>query len=66
MASGDEMLYIGGSKEAFRCTCGANVFHRIPDEDDDELIFYECNGCHKWYETDKPKGDCDDQILSTN
>jgi hypothetical protein len=33
------MLYVGGSKVAFRCDCGANVFTRLPDG------AYRCNGC---------------------
>ncbi len=39
------MPRIGG--EAFRCGCGANVFHK---PDDTRLELYECNGCEAWYE----------------
>lgn len=48
------MLYIGGSQTAFRCHCGANVFHLVPDtlkpeQAARELKIYECNGCREWY-----------------
>lgn len=36
----DTMLYVGGSKTAYRCDCGANVFNKISPYE------YECNGCH--------------------
>lgn len=48
------MLYIGGNKSAYRCHCGANVFHIVPKK----LLInhmwrgrkvYECNGCGDWY-----------------
>ena len=35
------------SGKAFRCQCGANVFHK-PDMRRPEI--YECNGCGVWYE----------------
>jgi hypothetical protein len=50
------MLYIAGSKIAFRCECGCNVFHRIPSQDD--MRHYMCNGCRLTYSeaTDEGKG----------
>jgi hypothetical protein len=39
----DMMLYVGGSKQSFRCECGANVF-RLRDDGR-----HECNGCGALY-----------------
>jgi hypothetical protein len=39
------LLYIAGSKTAFRCECGCNVFYRIPGENKK----FECNGCRNVY-----------------
>ena len=33
--------------KSYRCTCGANVFHK-PDRTEPEL--YECNGCGQQFE----------------
>lgn len=49
------MLFIGGSKDAYRCHCGANVFHRLPDADDNH--HYECNGCHATYSAPREPND---------
>lgn len=40
------MLYIAGSKTAFRCHCGCNVFHPVENEG---VKTFECNGCGDWY-----------------
>lgn len=46
----NKMLYVGGSKIAFRCACGANVFSHMKDEDGE---YYECHGCHTIYRGEK-------------
>jgi len=44
------MLYVEGEKTAYRCDCGANVFHR------EELLHeYICNGCGAFYKTEPPE-----------
>jgi hypothetical protein len=45
MAEGDALLYVGGSKIAFRCECGANVFRKISEKP----RRYRCNGCGQTY-----------------
>ena len=40
------MLYVDGSKTAFRCACGCNVFQRIVEDGRDK---FECNSCHDTY-----------------
>lgn len=42
------MLYVGGSKLAFRCSCGCNVFTRAPDGGQ----HYYCNSCRSYYSGD--------------
>ena len=37
------MLYVDGSKTAFRCSCGANVFTKLGNKR------YQCNGCREIY-----------------
>lgn len=44
------MLYLNGSKYAFRCHCGCNVFFKGRD---DEGPYYECNSCNDQYREDK-------------
>jgi len=44
------MLYVGGSKTAFRCECGCNVMHK---ETDDKGLYYICNGCSNEYRGEK-------------
>lgn len=45
----DTMLYIDGSKTAYRCEeCGSNVFKRSATGD-----HAKCNGCHAVYEIEK-------------
>lgn len=46
----NKMLYVSGSKTAFRCTCGANVFSHMKDDDGE---YYECHGCHTIYRGEK-------------
>lgn len=55
MADGDTLLYIGHSKRAFRCECGANVFHRPAGAPAEK---WECNGCGMRY-TSTPYDDAD-------
>lgn len=47
----NKMLYVDGSKTAFRCPCGANVFSHMKSDDRGE--YYECNGCHTIYTGEK-------------
>ena len=46
-----KMLYVNGSKTAFRCHCGANVFRSVPPQElnGETRTVYECNGCGDWY-----------------
>ena len=37
------LLYVSGSKTAFRCECGCNVFQKLGDSR------YECNACKLAY-----------------
>jgi len=37
------MLYVGGSKESFRCICGCNCFHKLASSR------YACNACGETY-----------------
>lgn len=55
MADGDTLLYVGGSKTSFRCSCGSNVFQKHHDRDLGD--FYICNGCGAEYSAkeDDPK-----------
>jgi hypothetical protein len=46
------MIYLNGSKTAFRCECGCNVFMRVVVNE--TRTDYECNGCRITYrESDK-------------
>ncbi len=47
MAEGDTLLHVGGSKTAFRCQCGSNVFQKISRNGN--MIKYRCNGCSATY-----------------
>lgn len=40
----DQMLYVGGSKTSFRCSCGSNVFRKVLGKSQ-----YACNGCKDIY-----------------
>ncbi len=42
----DKMLYVAGSKTAFRCECGCNVFRKVEDK---HPATYECNSCDARY-----------------
>lgn len=44
----DHMLYLDGSKQSYRCTCGCNVFREV------EPGVFTCNACQARYrvETD--------------
>lgn len=41
------MLFPGGSKKSFRCSCGSNVFRPLTE------VRYACNACGQEYETVK-------------
>ena len=41
------MIYLNGSKNSFRCECGANVFTQI------NALRYRCNGCKAIYTGNK-------------
>lgn len=41
MVMQDKMIYLEGSRTAFRCDCGSNVFHS-PDDEPERFI---CNWC---------------------
>ena len=48
----DTMLYVGGSKQPFRCEkCGANVFKKASETADS--IKYRCNGCAEVYVSER-------------
>jgi hypothetical protein len=55
MMTGDTMLYVDGSKAAFRCECGANVFKKIGETD--YVVKYTCNGCGARYEGNREASD---------
>lgn len=50
MLNPNMMLYVGGSKDAYRCPCGANVFSQKEDE---QGVYYECHGCWTVYREGK-------------
>lgn len=44
------MIYLDGSKNAFRCHCGCNVFYKGLDENGP---YFECNACNDKYRESK-------------
>lgn len=45
------MIYVNGSKIAYRCTCGSNVFSLYKEPDGRQ--YYECHGCWTVYRGEK-------------
>lgn len=44
IVEGGVMCYVGGSKNAYRCVCGCNIFNKLSNG------HYGCNVCDREYE----------------